>query len=354
MNFLYKNKKISGILTVLPSRVVSFEDGIENYNFSRAKSMKLKLAMGYNKRRIVEDGVCSSDLAIHGLKHLISNGLIKKDEIDVMLFVSQSPDHFMPPTSNIIQGELGLKKDMLCLDINQGCAGYLIGLQEAFMFLEQEAVNKVVLINADVLSPKVSVRDRNSNPLIGDAASITIVENSTEPNVIHSSICMDGSGAKVLQIPAGGFRMPSNEDTARMVEDANGNFRSLDNLVMEGDKVFNFVQTEIPLMIDGILKECEMDRGEIDYYMFHQPNRFMLQKLADKIGVERDKLPSNIVENFGNASGVSIPTNISFNLGDRLLSNKFKVCLSGFGVGLTWGAMIMELGYLDFNKIIEY
>jgi 3-oxoacyl-[acyl-carrier-protein] synthase III len=354
MDFKFKNKKISGILTVLPSKEVTFEDGIENYNFSRAKSMKLKLAMGYNKRRIVEDGVCSSDLAIHGLKYLFENKFVDKTEVDALLFVSQSPDHFMPPTSNIIQGELELKQDILCLDINQGCAGYLIGLQQAFMLLDQESIKKVVLINADVLSPKVSVRDRNSNPLIGDAASITIVERDTESNEIYSSIFMNGNGAKVLQIPAGGFRMPSTEETRTMVEDANGNFRSLDNLVMEGDKVFNFVQTEVPPMINNILERSGSAKDQIDYYLFHQPNRFMLQKLADKIGVDRNKLPSNIVENFGNASGVSIPTNICYNLGKDLEVNKYNVCLSGFGVGLTWGAMIMELGNLNFNTIIEF
>tara|TARA_R110001583_G_scaffold58103_1_gene173434 strand:+ start:8936 stop:10000 length:1065 start_codon:yes stop_codon:yes gene_type:complete len=354
MDFKFKHKRISGILTILPSREVAFEDGIENYNFSRAKSMKLKLAMGYNKRRIVEDGVCSSDLAIHGLKHLIESKFIDKDEIDALLFVSQSPDHFMPPTSNIIQGELELKQDILCLDINQGCAGYLIGLQQAFMLLDQEAIKKVVLINADVLSPKVSQRDRNSNPLIGDAASITVVERTSDSAEIYSSIKMDGSGAKVLQIPAGGFRMPSTQDTSTMLEDANGNFRSLDNLVMQGDKVFNFVQTEVPPMIENVLEKSGTAKDKIDYYLFHQPNRFMLQKLADKIGVERDKMPSNIVENFGNASGVSIPTNISYNLGKDLESHRYNVCLSGFGVGLTWGAMVMELGNLDFNTIIEF
>ncbi|GAB7086264.1 3-oxoacyl-ACP synthase III family protein [Marinifilum fragile] len=354
MDLKYKNKKISGILTVLPSKEVSFEDGIENYNFSLAKSMKLKLAMGYNKRRIVEDGVCSSDLAIHGLKHLIDSKHLDKNDIDALLFVSQSPDHFMPPTSNIIQGELELKHEMLCLDINQGCAGFIIGLQQAFMLLDQDAIKKVVLINADVLSPKVSIRDRNSNPLIGDAASITIVEKTPESNEIYSSILMNGSEAKVLQIPAGGFRMPSTQETSTMKEDSSGNYRSLDNLVMEGDKVFNFVQAEVPPIIDRVLNISGKSKKEIDYYLFHQPNRFMLQKLADKIGVDRDKLPSNIVENFGNASGVSIPTNICYNLGESLVSNKYNVCLSGFGVGLTWGAMVMELGKLDFNMIIEF
>ena len=128
MDFKFKNKKISGILTILPKKVVTFEEEMGNYNFSPAKSMKLKLAMGYKEHRLAEEGQCSSDFCIHGLQYLFDNGMLQKDEIDVLLFVSQSPDYFMPPTSNIIQGHFGLKNDMICMDINQGCAGFELGL----------------------------------------------------------------------------------------------------------------------------------------------------------------------------------------------------------------------------------
>ena len=354
MDLLFKNKKISGILTVLPSKEVKFEDEMENYNFSVAKSMKLKLAMGYNKHSIVEDGVCVSDLCLFGLNHLIDEGKLNKDDIDALILVTQSPDYIMPPTSNIIQGELGLKKDMICMDINQGCAGFILGLIQGFMLLEQQSIKKVVLLNADVLSKKVSKRDRNSNPLTGDGASITIIERSDDDQIIHANMFMDGTGATALMIPAGGMRMPITPETGVMEEDANGNFRSKENLVMRGDEVFNFVQTEVPPMIEDILCKSGVTKEEIDYYMFHQPNRFMLQKLADKIGVDREKMPSNIVGNFGNASGVSIPTNITFNLGEQLEVKEMKLCLSGFGVGLTWTSMVLNVGNLNFCKTIYY
>ncbi len=353
MDFTFKGKKITGILTVLPEREIRFEDEIENYNFTKAQSLKLKMVMGYDKHRIVEAGTCSSDLCVFGLEYLFNNNLLNRDEIDALILVTQSPDFFMPPTSNVIQGRLELKKDMICMDINQGCAGYVLGLIQAFMLLEQSTIHKVVLLNADVLSPKVSKRDRNSNPLIGDAASITIVEKGDTETVI-ASLKMDGKGAMVLSIPAGGFRVPSTPKTAEMHEDESGNFRSLDNLVMKGDSVFNFVQTEVPPLISDLLHRASISKEEVDYYLFHQPNRFMLNKLADAIGVPREKMPSNIVENFGNASGVSIPTNISFNVGEKLLNNKYLCCLSGFGVGLTWAAMLLELGSLKFNQIINF
>ena len=354
MNFHFKNKKISGILTILPGKEVAFEDEMGNYNFSEAKSLKLKAAMGFNKKRIVQSGITISDLCLHGLNYLIDNNLLRKEDIDALILVTQSPDYIMPPTSNVIQGILGLKSDIICMDINQGCAGYIIGLIQAFMLLDQSEIKKVVLLNADVLSPKVSKRDRNSNPLIGDAASITILERSIVGTSIPCSFKMNGQGAFALQIPAGGAKLPNSPETSEMIEDANGNFRSKDHLVMRGDEVFNFVQKEVPPLIQEVLQLANITKDEIDYFMFHQPNRFMLQKLADKIGVTRDKMPSNIVENFGNSSGVTIPLAITFNIGREIEYKQLKLCLSGFGVGLTWAAMVIDIGPLEFCKQIDY
>ena len=325
-----------------------------NYNFSPAKCMKLKIAMGYNEHRIAEEGQTSADFCEYGLKHLVENGLLNPEEVDALLFVSQSPDYFMPPTSNILQGKLGMRQDCLCMDINQGCAGFELGLIQACILLDQPAIKKVVLLNADVLSPKVSPRDRNSKPLIGDAAAITVIEECEEENPIYANIKMDGTGALVLNIPAGGFRMPSTPETAVMEEDAAGNFRSKDNLVMQGDEVFNFVQREVPPMIEHLYEQSGVDRNEVNWYMFHQPNKFMLHKLADKLGVPHEKMPANIVENFGNASGVTVPTCICYNLGEQLCNNTMQLCLAGFGVGLTWSSIMMKVGYLKFNQIIEF
>jgi 3-oxoacyl-[acyl-carrier-protein] synthase-3 len=353
MNLLFNNKRITGLLTVLPQQEVRFDDEIQNYNFTAGKSLKLKLTMGYDKRRVVEDGVCTSDLCIKGLTYLFEEGLLQKEEIDALILVTQTPDYFMPPTSNIIQGKLGLKPDMLCLDINQGCAGFVVGLMQAFSLLEQKSINKVVLLNADVLSRKVSKQDRNSNPLVGDGASVTIIEKDASDSVIWGNMKMDGRGAEALMIPAGGMRLPSSPGTAQMEEDANGNFRSKDNLVMKGDEVFNFVQTEVPPMIEDLLRHAQVPLEEVDYFMFHQPNKFMLQKLADKMGVPHAKMPNDIVQNYGNSSGVSIPVAITHTLGKLLEQQRFTLCLAGFGVGLTWGSMLVSMGPLKFCRMID-
>nr|WP_199156618.1 ketoacyl-ACP synthase III [Pedobacter sp. ASV2] len=351
INFL--NKKITGILSILPSNEVMFEDEMQNYSFSEAKSLKLKTAMGFKSKRVVSDETITSfDLVTEGLDYLFENNLLDKNSIDALLFVSQSPEYIMPPTSNLLHGKYELDERVYCLDINQGCAGFVVGLQQAFMLLNNQGINKVILCNADVLSPKVSKFDRNSNPIIGDAAAITIVENTDDVTSIIGEVLMDGKGAMALNVPAGGARMPITEETSALYEDTFGNKRSKNHLVMQGDNVFNFVQTKVPEQIKNIIESSNDSVDTIDYFLFHQPNRFMLQKLADKIGVSRDKLPSNVVENFGNSSGVTIPVVTTYNLGEQLENSELKVCFSGFGVGLTWGTIVMKIGNLDFCKLI--
>lgn len=354
MNFKFTQKRISGILTILPKNERSFVEEMANFNSPIARSMKLKEVMGYDKHRIVEGNVCVSDLAIFGLEFLFENRWLEKDGFEALILVTQSPDYIMPATSNVIQGRLGLKQNLLCLDINQGCAGFMLGLIQAFLLLEQPAIQKVILINADVMSRKVSPKDRNSYPLIGDAASITIVERSSQNDTIHLNLKMDGSRYEALMIPAGGFRLPASSQTALLEEDSEGNSRAQDHLRMDGSAVFNFVQTEVPPMIEDLLDLSSMSIEDIDAFVFHQPNRFMLHKLADKMKIPHAKMPSNIVENFGNSSGVTIPLATTFNLGKRLITETLTICFAGFGVGLTWSSAIMKLGPLDFCGTTEF
>jgi 3-oxoacyl-[acyl-carrier-protein] synthase-3 len=354
MNLIFSHRRISGLLAVVPANERSFVDEMANFNSPPARSLKLMKVMGYDKHRIVDGPVCASDLACFGMEHLFASGKLGRDDFDALIVVTQSPDYLMPATSSVIQGRLGLKHDMFCLDINQGCAGFLIGLFQAFSLLEQPAVRKVALINVDVLSRKTSSRDRNSYPLVGDAASIAIVEGSEDPTPIHANLKMDGTRREALMIPAGGFRLPCSPETAVLEDDGENNFRAKDNLRMDGTAVFNFVQVEVPPMIRELLQTAEVELAAVDYFLFHQPNRFMLQKLADQLKVPYEKMPNNIVEHYGNSSGVTIPMAIVHNLRERLLGGSIQACLAGFGVGLTWSSMLLRLGPLDFCELIGY
>lgn len=354
MNFVFTGKRLAGLLTVLPANERKFVDDMRNFDFPESRSLKLKAVMGYDRHRVVAEGVCVSDLAVFGMRSLFDRGLLGPDDFDALVLVTQTPDYFMPPTSNVIQGRLRLKHDLFCLDINQGCAGFLVGLIESFLLLEQPSIRRVVLINGDVVSRKVSMKDRNSYPLIGDALSITVLDKSPDAPPIHANLQMNGEKCEALMIPAGGFRTPSSPETALLRDVGDNNHRSQDHLVMDGTAVFNFVQLEVPPMIDRLLEFAGATRESIDYYLFHQPNRFMLQKLADKMQVPYAKMPSNVVEHFGNASGVTIPTNIAFNLGNTVTSTRYAACLAGFGVGLTWSSMLLQLGPLDFCELIDF
>ena len=342
------------MLSVLPSNEIHYLDEINNYNFTEKQSIKLGKIMGYGTQRIANNETSVSDLCVFGMNYLFNNQLLDKDSIGAIVLCTQSPDYFLPATSNVISGRLGLGQDVISMDINQGCAGFEVGLMQAFMLLNTGSIDKVVLLNADVLSKKISIKDRNSRPLVGDGATITIIENSTDDEEIDMFIKMDGTSALSLQIPAGGFRLPSTLETAALIEDESGNFRSLDHLVMKGDEVFNFVQTKVPEMIQEMFDTLKIDRSYFDYYLFHQPNKFMLEKLAEKIKIPYEKMPNNISQKYGNGSSTTVPLNVCENIGERALTNSYKVCFGGFGVGLTWSIIKWKLEKLDFCKIINY
>ena len=353
MFFKFKNKKITSMLTIIPEKAIKFEDEVEQYNFPVKRTLKMKEIMGYKEHRLFDDGVILSDVAVYGMQYLFDNNVIQKDEVDALLYVSNSHDYIVPPTSNVIQGRLGLKTDMICLDIEQACAGFIIGLIQAFMLLDTGSVKKVVLIDGDTLKDKVSKKDRNSWPLVGELCSITIIENM-DNNDIFASVYMDGSLFKGLIVPAGGLRMPSTQETAKLQLLEDGNERALDHLTMDGSGVFNFVQTVVPVEVKKLMEYANVTDKDIFKYLFHQPNRFMLEKLADKMEVSRDKIPANIVENFGNPGSASIPAVTTYNYGALFQQEYHKVCFSAFGAGLTCACIIMDLGCLNLCKMIEY
>tara|TARA_B110000259_G_C14023969_1_gene404014 strand:- start:1817 stop:2881 length:1065 start_codon:yes stop_codon:yes gene_type:complete len=354
MKLSFKNKKITGMLSVLPKNEVNFLDEIGNYNFTEKQSIKLGKVMGYGSQRIASSDTSVSDLCVFGMNYLFDNKLLDRDSIGAVVLCTQTPDYFLPATSNVIAGKLSLGEDVISMDINQGCAGFEVGLMQAFMLLNTGSMDKVVLLNADVLSHKVSIKDRNSRPLVGDGATITIIENVNNDEQIDMFIKMDGKSALSLQIPAGGFRLPSSAKTAELTKDESGNLRSLDHLVMKGDEVFNFVQTKIPEMIQDMLDVLKIDISYFDYFLFHQPNKFMLEKLAQKMKIPYDKMPNNISQKYGNGSNITVPLNVCENIGEQALKNSYNVCFGGFGVGLTWSIIKFKLERLSFCKIINY
>ena len=353
MKLQFNGARIHGVQLVLPSNEVAFDSEVDAYNFTQQQSDKLKLVMGYDRRRVVNDGVTSSDLVVAGFESLKRNGLLDIDTLDALIVVTQTPDYLIPGTSYVIHGRLGMHQDILCLDINQGCAGFIVGLITAFSLLGQKNFRRVALVNVDVVSRLVSIADRNSRPIIGDAAAITVIEFDPEGEPIYGNLKVDGSRWDALMVPAGGMKIRPGPETHMPTTDPNGNTRSLDNLVMKGDAVFNFVMQEVPPMIESLMQDSNVDISQIDSFLFHQPNPFMLKKLASKLGVPLNKMPVDLVRRFGNSSGVTIPAVMCTNFNASYFDQPRLMCLAGFGVGLTWGSLLMPMSRLSFINVLE-
>lgn len=353
MKTIFRHKKITGLLSVLPQTAVPFEDEVDNYTFPAKQTLRLKKVMGYKQHHVVKETTATSDLCCAGLEYILRQGWLRKEEIGGIVVATSVPDHLIPPVSSIIHGKFALDKDVACVDISQGCVAFFWGLTEAFMLLEHIQGKKVLVFAADVLSKKVSRSDRNSYPLIGDAAGIAVVENCPEAGEIHTVLYNNGGAGDALMIPAGGSRLPCSAETAILRDvDGDGNLRALDNLVMRGFDVFNFVQTEVPPLIEETLRFAGVEKEEIDWYLFHQPNKFMLRKLAEKLEIPYEKMPMNTVEEFGNSSGACIPVSITYNLSEEMKRETYRCCISAFGSGLTWGAMTAQLGKMDFCEML--
>ena len=353
MNLQFQGARITGIQLVLPKREVSFDSEASSYDFSLQQSAKLKTVLGFDRRRVVAEDVTCSDLVVAGFEALSRDGLLDLKSLDALIVVTQTPDYLIPGTSYVIHGRLGLRQDMLCLDVNQGCAGFVVGLMTAFSLLNQKAIRRVALVNADVVSRLVAFGDRNSRPIIGDAASITIVDKTSDDSLIYGNIKVDGIGWDALMVPAGGMKIRPSPQTAISEFDANGNSRALDNLVMRGDAVFNFVMKEVPPMILSLLEDSGIKLSQVDGFAFHQPNPFMLRKLAEKLGIPLEKMPMDLVRKFGNSSGVSIPAVLCTSYDASYFNQPRVICLAGFGVGLTWGSLLMNMSKLSFLKLLE-
>ena len=346
----FQGKRISGMLAVLPETEYDYDE--ETKEFATLQTRRLKKVMGFGKRRAAKADSVSSDFCIYGLNYMIEKGYIQKDEIGAIIVTGLTPDYFIPHVSNIVHGECGLNRDVVCMDIPQGCVGFMLGAMLALLLLDVLEHKKVVVFNVDVLNRKRKEDKLNAAVFSGDAAGITVFENDKNASDIYMNLYNDGTQREALIMHAGGYKEPHSEKTAVLEDIGDGTMKSRDELWMDGSKVFNFVQKEVPPLIEEILEYAKISKEDIDWYLFHQPNKFMLQKLADKMGVPWAKMPMNVVENFGNSSGSTIPVNIAFNLGEQLKNEEYVCCLSGFGSGLSWASMVLQLGKLDFCDIV--
>lgn len=350
----FNNKTISAIYSVLPAHEVDFMDEAGNYSFSEIQMKKLKKVMGFGTRRVAMEGETVGDYAIYGIKKMLEDGVFKESEIGAIIVTTTSPDHFIPPISNIVQGKFDFDEDVVCIDISQGCCGYTVGLTYAFMTLNSLLNKKVLLIAGDMLSARVSTRDRASRPITGDSVTISIIENTSEENRVYCSLKNDGKDAFAVYIPAGGTRMPITPETTKEEEDEFGNWRGKQHLVMQGDLVFNIIINMTPVMMEELLVKSGDKMDDIDYFVCHQSSSFTLKKLAQRLEVSEERLPRDIVPKYGNSSSATIPVTMCEHV-DQFFADgkKKKIMFAAFGTGMSLGAVLMDLDK-PVCKMIDY
>ena len=283
MKCIFRNRKISSIVGVVPKEEYFFDDEYPLVKLTPEKAKRFKKMMSLDRHRIAPPEVCSSDLCLYGVQRLLREGTLKKEEIGALLFVSQTSDYYMPPTSNVIHGKLGLGHEVICVDINQGCAGFLSGLMQAFLLLNIPAISKVVLMNGETGSKQMDKCNRISYPLTGDAGSVTVIERCDAENPVYTDVKNDGSRHKVIMVPDGGYRNPTTLESLKLREVDEGVLQNQKHVHMDGAAIFNFTMQDVPPQVEDILAYSGNTRESIEYFLFHQPNPFILKQMAEKM-----------------------------------------------------------------------
>ena len=220
------NIRIKGLYGAIPKNISYYDDEVENYSHSVESSLKLKKVMGYNKHRVVKSNATITDFILPTFESLVASECIDVKNIGALVVVTQTPDYEIPSTSSVLHGKLGLSEDCYCVDINDGCAGFIKGLFESSSIIRNTRIENILLITGDVLSRKVSKKDRNSYPLVGDAVTLTLIERKVDAVKQPLELKFNGGGALALNIPAGGLAKLPNEDTRVQHGDEEGNFRN--------------------------------------------------------------------------------------------------------------------------------
>lgn len=308
--------------------------------------------VGIYQRRFADDKTCSSDLCFAAAEKLIADNNIDKNEIDLLVFISQTPDYRMPATSVLLQDRLGLPNSTIAFDINLGCSAFIYGLSVVFSMMQNRGLRKALLLDGETRSKVYSPKDRRSAFLFGDGGVAALIERDEKFGESFFSLNSDGSRGDLIKINAGGYRNPSSVETLKeKVVDEYGNIRSDEQGYMNGGDVFNFVIREIPKDIKKILEHSGTDVQKLDYYVFHQANNFINSYLAKKLKLDTSKIPSTI-DKYGNTSSVSVPLTITDQLKDRMDGNK-TLLLSAFGVGMTWATAIVPFVDCKISDIVE-
>ena len=347
----YKNIGISALAACVPSRV------IDNYHYDldiwpEEEVRQVVDKVGVFERRFADENTCSSDLCCAAAERLFEDNQIDREEIDLLVFLSQTPDYRMPATSILLQDRLGLPMSTMAFDISLGCSGFISALSIVYAMMQNHGFRKALLLDGETRSKVYSRKDRREAFIFGDAGVAALIERDERFGTSHFSINSDGSRGNLIMIPGGGYRNMSSVETLReKVVDEYGNIRTDEQGYMNGADVFNFVIVEVPKDIRRLMEAAGEDIQSMDYYVFHQANAFINNHIAKKLKLDADKIPWTI-QKYGNTSSVSVPLTIVSELRDKLQGQK-KIMLNAFGVGMAWATAIVPFVDCHISEIVE-
>lgn len=333
--------RLVDIAIYLPEAVMSNAELAKLYPEWPAEKILEKT--GISERRIASDLQTAGDMAYEAACNLFSQGSVDAQDVDFIILCTQAPDYVLPTTACLLQDRLGIPRHAGALDINLGCSGFVYGLSLAKGLVETGAARCVLLLTADTYSKFIHPLDKSVRTLFGDAAAATAIvasdfaEEAIGPFVFGT----DGAGAKNLIVEAGMYRRPKSCDTSIELTDNSGNVRSRENLYMNGAEVMAFSLKEVPKAADELLIKAGKKKEDVDFFVLHQANKFMLETLRKKMQIESKKLPI-LMNDIGNTVSSTIPLALFKMREHGMLTGEKKLMLIGFGVGYSWSACFLN------------
>ena len=320
----------------LPEKVVTNEELVAE--FPEWTVSKIATKVGVNQRHIANGNETATDLAIEVAEKLFSeNPNISRESIDFVLLCTQSPDFFLPSSACIIQDKLGIPTTCGAFDFNLGCSGYVYGLAVAKGLIVGGIAKNVLLLTSETYSKYLHPRDKGNRTIFGDAATATVVSTEGFAEIGNFALGTNGAGADNLIVKSGASRFP--EKIRDLTFDENGNPHSSDYLFMNGAEIFAFTQKNVPAVIKDTLEKNCLEKEDVNMFVFHQANSYMLDFLRKKIKIDSNKFFVNMSE-IGNTVCNSIPIALYEAKKRHLLSGSVLIC--GFGVGYSWGGCILS------------
>lgn len=337
----FHKAKISGMAVTLGEQKRNFEDNPVFYNSDEELLKRLKKTIGFGTQYVSKENTTTCDLCLDAATRLIAKMSIDVENIDAIIFVTQTPDYYMPGNAHIIHEKMGFAKTTAALDIEMGCSGFIYGLWLAFMMVET-GMERILLLTGDTLSKAVHPDDRTEAPLFGDAGAAVIIEKAKKESPSYFIVMSDGSGVKNMLQPGGAYRKRSSEETRELHSLPDGAIRCEEHIYMNGFEIFNFTLTEQPAILNEILDLSKVEKENIDYFFIHQGNKYIVDTLAKSAKLPKEKVPV-IFPDYGNQNSASIPGTICAAVNADNFKDPKKVILQGFGIGLSWGASQLEL-----------